>query len=671
MHIDDFMNDNPIEHSELKKVTADYNAEPEEKPASRKSSLSETQPMPHARSRKKAGSKKTTYKTAAGNYYTSNSEDSFMNPEKEVKKSKSTLKRRILIFAMLEVLVLVLIFGYAYVLKQYNKIQRPEFDVAQVENNNLSLEKKQLMEEGYWTIAVFGVDSRDSSVGAGANSDVNIIVNINRKTGEIRLVSVFRDTYLKISDSRFNKINAAYCNGGPEQAIRALNENLDLNITDYCTFNWAAVANGINILGGVDVELSKAEFYYINSYITETVKATKIYSTHLQHAGMNHLDGVQAVAYARLRYMDNDYARTERQRKIIQLVLEKAKHADIATLNSLLGNTMEQVATNLTWQDGYDALANITKYSISETAGFPVARGEANIGKLGDCVIPQTLESNVIALHAFLFGEENYEPSDAVKNISKQISATSGMYNEGTPVGHVSTEGVIIPIKPKKASPSETNEDGEDISSGSDSNSKKKEVEYSISKDGYLIYVSGRDANGNKKYSYVLDDDGKRIKMVTTDEDGNTVYLYEVDEDGNFYFDLPENIKTPVDDDYEDEEQEGQPSTESEASYGPGIGPGREEDPSPAQGPERGPQQTESHHPGEERETTTAEAVEGTPGSNAPGGNVESPEPISNPQSQEASPAVSEGQQEIAPGGQNPAGPGEQGGTMVEPPPGN
>ena len=107
--------------------------------------------------------------------------------------------------------------------------------------------------EGYWTIALFGVDSRNNSVGKGNNADVIIICNIDQGTGEIKLVSVFRDTYLSVSDNGlYNKINQAYFLGGPEQAVEALNRNLDLQIDDFATFNWKAVVDAVNILGGVD-----------------------------------------------------------------------------------------------------------------------------------------------------------------------------------------------------------------------------------------------------------------------------------------------------------------------------------------------------------------------------------------------------------------------------------
>ena len=159
--------------------------------------------------------------------------------DKENKK-KSRIKR-IIIGTVVELLTLVAIFAYGYVLKSWNMIARPQVRLEAVENNNISVEKKKEM-EGYWNIAVFGVDSRgDSVVERGINSDVIMIVSINKDTGDIKIVSVFRDTYLNISDKNsYNKINQAYAIGGPEQALAALNKNLDLNIQHYVAFNWKA-----------------------------------------------------------------------------------------------------------------------------------------------------------------------------------------------------------------------------------------------------------------------------------------------------------------------------------------------------------------------------------------------------------------------------------------------
>ncbi len=205
------------------------------------------------------------------------------------------------------------------------------------------------------------------------------------------------------------------------------------------------MADAINILGGVDVELSKAEFYYINAYITETVEATGVASQHLKSAGVNHLDGVQAVAYARLRKMDTDFARTERQREMIQKCFDKLKTADFAVINNVMEVVFKQILTSVTLDDIIPAAKSLTKYTIADTVGFSNARSDANMGKKGDCVIPQTLESNVIALHQFLFDDDDYQPSDMVKKISSKISADSGLYNEGKSIDKVGTDGGYIP----------------------------------------------------------------------------------------------------------------------------------------------------------------------------------------------------------------------------------
>ena len=231
---------------------------------------------------------------------------------------------------------------------------------------------------GVWTVAVFGVDSRNGSLEKGALSDVEMLCVIDQKTGEIKLVSVFRDTYLEISpDGTYHKINEAYFKGGHEQAVEALERNLDLTIDDYATFNWKAVADAITILGGIDLEISDSEFRYINAFITETVESTGLGSHHLEHAGMNHLDGVQAVAYARLRLMDTDYNRTARQRLVIQLAMNKAKEADFKTLSIVAKTVLPQLSTSISLDDVISMAKSIKKYHIGETGGFPFSRGEA------------------------------------------------------------------------------------------------------------------------------------------------------------------------------------------------------------------------------------------------------------------------------------------------------
>jgi LCP family protein required for cell wall assembly len=284
---------------------------------------------------------------------------------------------------------------------------------------------------GWWTVAVFGVDSRDGNLGKGALSDVELVASINKKSGEIRLLSVFRDSYLQIdSEGTLDKINEAYFLGSHDQAVQALETNLDIKVDDYATFNWKAVVDAINVLGGVDIEITDPEFAYINSFITETVNSTGVGSYQLEHSGLNHLDGVQAVAYARLRLMDTDFNRTERQRKVLGLALEKAKQADAGTLATLVGTVFPQISTSIGVNDLTTLARNPKRFYISETSGFPFSHTEMKIGKKS-CVVPTTLESNVVQLHAFLYGDENYSASSSVQTISSAIAAKSGLSDPG------------------------------------------------------------------------------------------------------------------------------------------------------------------------------------------------------------------------------------------------
>ena len=288
---------------------------------------------------------------------------------------------------------------------------------------------KSLGQSKYWTVAVFGVDSRDGNLGAGALSDVIMLASINRKTGDVNLTSVYRDTYLQIDDEgKYHKINEAYFKGGPKQAIATLNRNFDLDIDDYMTFNWKAVAEGLNVLGGVDLDISDKEFAYINAFITETVQGTGLGSVQLEHSGMNHLDGVQAVAYARLRLMDTDFNRTARQRKVLELAMQKAKAASKKTLVATAMTVMPDIQTSIGADDILDIAKTVKKYNIQNAVGFPFSRDTTNVGKM-NVVVPATLVSNVAQLHPFLYGDDaaGFTPSAKVQEISAHIQKKTGI----------------------------------------------------------------------------------------------------------------------------------------------------------------------------------------------------------------------------------------------------
>ena len=442
------------------------------------------------------------------------------NARQQARAARARKRKRMIIMIVAECFALLFIFSYAFAMKRWNMVQRPDFEEANVKNNDLSVDTVQKL-QGYWTVAVFGVDARDKSISKGTNADVNIIANINRDTGEIRLLSVFRDSYLNIDDKgSYNKINQAYFVGGPEQAVKALNKNLDLDITNYITFNWKGVADAINILGGIDLEISKSEFYYINSFITETVEATGVGSHHLKKAGMNHLDGIQAVAYGRLRLMDNDFNRTARQRKVIALAFDKMKQADFGVLNNIMVTVFPNLASNIDLSDITDAALNISKYHLGANDGFPFDRGDANMGKKGACVIPQTLTSNVTKLHQFLFDDEDYSPSKSVLRISEKIAADTGMYK---------SQGSSSSSDKTSSSTKKTTEADEETTA------KKTTAE--TDENGHTVKSTAEtDENGRPvKTTAATDENGHAVKTTAeTDENGHTVKTTaETDENGN------------------------------------------------------------------------------------------------------------------------------------------
>ena len=338
---------------------------------------------------------------------------------------KTILKKAGII--LLSTLLFALCSGLLYITKMAGSINitRPEDEpelASAMTNENLDTETREKL-GGYWTIAVFGVDSRNGKLGKENNADVQMLCSINRDTGEIRLVSLYRDTFLMndTANSGYGKLNQSYFLRGPSGNISAINTNLDMKVEDFVSFNWNSAADAINLLGGVDIELSKAEFYYINAFITETVNITGIPSTHLEGPGMQHLDGVQAVAYMRLRQMDTDFKRTERQRSVIEQVFDNARKADISTLIQVFHTVAPQIMTSISEEEFMDIAYNIKNYHINGTAGFPFEQTTASLGKIGSVVIPSTLESNVEQLHRFLYDDDSYICSSQVRDISREI----------------------------------------------------------------------------------------------------------------------------------------------------------------------------------------------------------------------------------------------------------
>lgn len=352
------------------------------------------------------------------------------------RRRRNTLSR--VMFA-LEIIVLVVLMGGLFVYAKLGKLNHETINEEELDVNE-SVTENQVM-KGYTTIALVGIDSRDDKLKSDWNSDTMIIASINNDTKKVKLVSVYRDTYLCLGEDEdennsYRLANSAYCTGGAKKMINMLNKNLDMNISDFVTVNFQAVAETVELLGGIDVEMKKEEVIHLNNYCVETSEVTGMDYTPLEEIeGVQHLNGVQAVAYARIRKTSgNDFRRAARQREVIYKIVEKAKNSSIATLNTVLDKIFPMIYTSLTEKEILSMGMNMLSYDIEDQTGFPFDHLYGDTVKEAmdgvDCVLPITLESNVIKLHEFLYPEDSYVPSNEVKTYSQEISDKSGFGEE-------------------------------------------------------------------------------------------------------------------------------------------------------------------------------------------------------------------------------------------------
>lgn len=315
--------------------------------------------------------------------------------------------------------------GYIFIRQKFAKVQTVDINE---EDLNIS-EKVEDNLSDYRNIAIYGIDSRGVNYDAGDRSDCIIIASLNNRTGEIKLISVYRDTYVNIEGHGLDKINHAYAFGSAQLALKTLNENLDLNIKEFVAVNFDAVAEAVDELGGVQINIeSQEEMKYLNSYIDETSKVTGKQTKKITKTGKQTLDGVQAVCYSRIRYTaGGDYKRTERMRTVVVAMLEKIKTKSIGEINKFIDNLLPMVYTNITANDIVSLLPSLAKYRVTSSIGWPYDTKGITMGNWYG--IPVTLESNVVQLHKEAFGEENYEVSDTIKATSDAIIKKTG-YDE-------------------------------------------------------------------------------------------------------------------------------------------------------------------------------------------------------------------------------------------------
>lgn len=333
-----------------------------------------------------------------------------------IKHNKRKKRRsRLILFIDLFLLIILLGIGYFFFMTsktQFNNSVDDSIVVNDLDNDDIG---------GYRNIAIFGVDSRDNALEKSTHSDTIVIASINRKTKDIKLVSVYRDTYVDIPDKGFNKINAAYFKGGYALALNTLNTNFDLNIKEYVTVNFNAVCKVIDLLGGITLDITDEELKYVNGYTKELNKINGTNVGKLKSAGTQVVNGTHATAYARIRYTaGGDFKRAERQRIVIEKIFEAAKKTDLLTINSIVNEIFPQIATNLDSIDMLSLAKDILSYNITDESGFPFEK-QADYYKKVSYVFPIDLSANVTKLHEFLFDTENYVPTTKVQSVSDEI----------------------------------------------------------------------------------------------------------------------------------------------------------------------------------------------------------------------------------------------------------
>ena len=352
----------------------------------------------------------------------------------------SKKKNRAILLASEIVVALLLLFAAYHVFFKANvtKVGKVNLDDDVInESINDGVADNEKM-GGYTNIALFGVDSRSKNLAEGDNrSDTIIICSINNDTGEIKLCSVFRDTYLNLGEGKdgketYNKCNAAYAKGGPTRAIKMLNMNLDMDIKDFVTIGFNGLEDVVDELGGVEIEIKDNEIEHLNNYQKSMVEKSGKSFTPVKEAGLQTLNGLQATAYCRIRYTDDgDFTRAKRQRTVLTKCLENAKGKSPAELEKIAGKVFDETYTSFDLSDIVKLLKNVSKYKVVADDGFPYEkmRDTGRVGSKGSCVIPKDLASNVKWLHGFLFDDSEYTVTEDVKKYSEKVATDTAGAN--------------------------------------------------------------------------------------------------------------------------------------------------------------------------------------------------------------------------------------------------
>ena len=351
------------------------------------------------------------------------------------------------------IVILIIAIGVgSYVLAKLGMIDRLHIDETELSCVDV---------DGYINILLLGVDSRDMENIEGSGADAIMILSIKEETGEVKLMSVYRDTYLKFGDTdTYGKITDSNRGEGPAMVIKSLNQAMDLNINKFVVVNFGAVADLVNAVGGITVDVQEEEISELNKYTAQTAKnvGQKEYRL-VEKAGEQELEGVQAVSYGRIRKgVGDDFKRTERMRIVLGKVFEKLKTMSIGELNKLLDTMLPHVKTNLSNSDMLGLATRLVDFNIKSGKGWPYEVTGGFINGVS-YVFPDNLAENTIKLHQEMFGQKDYKPSETVQAISDTISSNIGSdVTNQTPIDTENPETTPMPEEPAQTPPPNVND---------------------------------------------------------------------------------------------------------------------------------------------------------------------------------------------------------------------
>lgn len=323
--------------------------------------------------------------------------------------------RKLVIYLLLLAVMLTMIVALFFISRLADIQTHPleQVTVNEIQDENM---------KDYRNILIYGVDSRANDLKENTRSDSIILASINQKNHKVTLTSIYRDTYVQIEGHGMTKMNHAYSYGGPDLSVNTVNQNFDLNVSDFITVNFSALSNVIDSLGGITLSIHKDELKWVNAYARDVAKINGTEFTKIKKPGKQTVTGVQATGYCRVRYTaGGDFTRAERQRKVMKAIFAKAKKSNPITLYRVMNEMLPQIYTSLSTSEILQLAMYLPFYDITNSKGFPY---DMDCHRASDGIyydFPTTLTSNVTKLHKKLFGTKNYKPSQKVQEINSAM----------------------------------------------------------------------------------------------------------------------------------------------------------------------------------------------------------------------------------------------------------